>query len=83
MKFRKLLIVALSAAGIFAATAGDLRFHRGGVSFPMEKISAERFNTQGAPRGENLIKNGDFSKGFVSHKVKTGGWRKGCWYCCD
>lgn len=79
MKFRKLLIVALSAAGIFAATAGDLRFHRGGVSFPMEKISAERFNTRGAPRGENLIKNGDFSKGFVSHKVKTGGWRKGCW----
>ena len=76
---KQLMTVALSAASVFAFAAGDLSFHRGGVSFPMEKISAERFNQKAVPAEKNLIKNGDFSQDFVTSKNKTAGWVRGCW----
>ena len=64
-------------------SAGDRSFHRGGVSFPMEKISAERFAVKAAPAGKNLIKNGDFSQDFVPGGNKLNGWCKGRWMFGD
>lgn len=68
----------LGVALLFSAelSAGSKKLDKGGVSFPMEKISAERFAVK-APAGKNLIKNGDFSKDFVRKKLD--GWSKGRW----
>ena len=76
---KQLITVLLSASAAFAYAAGDLTFHRGGVTFPMEKISAGRFNPKTASSGKNLILNGDFTGDFVSSKSKTRGWIRGCW----
>ena len=74
-----LIAAALILTCCTVLTAGDRSFHRGGVSFPMEKISAGRFAVKAVPAGENLIKNGDFSQDFVSSKNKLKGWSKGRW----
>ena len=76
---KQLITVHLSASAAFAYAAGDLSFHRGGVTFPMEKISAGRFNPKTASAGKNLILNGDFTGDFVTSKNKTKGWVRGCW----
>lgn len=74
-------IVTLSLLLLAGGTlfAGDTRFHRGGVTFPMEKISAERFAVKSVPAGKNLIKNSDFTRDFVPSKNKLNGWCKGRW----
>ena len=75
---KKVLFCALTAAAACILTAGDTAFHRGGVTFPMEKISAERFAPRAAS-GENLILDGNFAKDFVPSGKSTEGWVRGFW----
>lgn len=72
-----LTAVAFCCCALLAA--GDRTFHRGGVTFPMEKISAERFAVKKTPAGKNLVKNGDFSQDFLTSRDNTQGWRRGRW----
>lgn len=51
-------------------------FDKGGVTFPMEKISAERFGTQEGTQ-ENLLKNSDLSAPLV--RSAADGWNSGIW----
>ncbi|MBO5791528.1 MAG: hypothetical protein J6S54_03555, partial [Lentisphaeria bacterium] len=81
----KHLLTAVLGAALFCTglCGADKVFHRGGVTFPMEKISAERFAVKAVPAGKNLIKNGDFSQDFVSARNKLNGWCKGRWLFGD
>ena len=80
---KQLTLLTLSVLAGFSLAAGDVRFHRGGVTFPMEKISAERFAVKDVPAGKNLLKNGDFTGAFVSSRDKLKGWSKGRWMFGD
>ena len=79
---KKELCCALTAAAACLLAAGDTAFHRGGVTFPMEKISAERFAPKAAS-GENLILDGKFTKDFVPSGKSTEGWVRGFWIFGD
>ncbi len=81
----KHLLTAVLGAALFCTglCGADKEFHRGGVTFPMEKISAERFAVKAVPAGKNLIKNGDFSQDFVPSRNKLNGWCKGRWMFGD
>lgn len=59
---------------IFSLQSGE--FDRGGITFPMEKISAERFSkTDG--KEVNLLKNGDLSEPLA--KRPSDGWTGSIW----
>ena len=79
MKYLSIFLGAalLSGTGL---SAGTKKMDRGGVTFPMEKISAERFAVK-APAGKNLLKNGGFTQDFVKSPLK--GWAKGRWMFGD
>ena len=80
---KQMLTIFAAAGALSALPAGDVTFHRGGVTFPMEKISAERFAPVKASAAENLFKNSDFSKPFVAGKDIDKGWNKGRWLFGD
>ena len=79
---KKLLFLFLTAASFSALTAAPPVFDRGGVTFPMEKISAVRFAPE-ASSGENLLKDGNFAQDFVPSGENTRGWSKGYWIFGD
>ncbi len=65
-------------ASLLAATLWGADFDRGGVTFPMEQISAERF--QPALREDaNLLKNPDFTEAPVAWGKMDTGWFAARW----
>ena len=79
---KKRLFLLLTATLFSSLKAAPPAFHRGGVTFPMEKISAERFAPKAAS-GENLIPDGNFAKDFVPSGKSTEGWVRGFWIFGD
>lgn len=51
----------IAIASLFAE-----EFDRGGITFPMEKLSAEHFPKSSKAQGENLLKNGDLAGPLAS-----------------
>ncbi|MGN0870825.1 MAG: hypothetical protein ACI4UV_06490, partial [Victivallales bacterium] len=59
------LKIGFICAPLLAATLWGADFDRGGVTFPMEQISAARFQ-QVAQKQGNLLKNPDFTEAPVA-----------------
>ncbi len=57
---------------------GGAEFERGGVTFPMERISAERFQSV-TDKETNLLKNPDFTQEPVPWGKMDTGWSAGHW----
>ncbi len=72
-KYSSILLGGLLAAGSLAAE----NFDRGGVTFPMEKISAERFAAAKADNAANLLKNSDLSAPLI--RSAADGWSYSTW----
>ena len=72
------LKIGFICAPLLAATLWGADFDRGGVTFPMEQISRERFQAVSQEQG-NLLKNPDLKEVPVAwHKMDTG-WVAGRW----
>ena len=72
------LKIGFICAPLLAATLWGADFDRGGVTFPMEQISRERFQAVSQEQG-NLLKNPDLKEAPVAwHKMDTG-WVAGRW----
>ena len=63
----------------FAVFAGAADFDRGGVTFPMEQISAARFESSGENKEQNLLKNSDLSAPLVDWRKSDSGWYSVIW----
>lgn len=75
MKTATAICCGLWAVTLFASP----EFDRGGVTFPMEKISAERFKPA-QPSAANLLVNADLSQPLLGTYGKTGrGWDTSTW----
>ncbi|MGN0871647.1 MAG: hypothetical protein ACI4UV_10710, partial [Victivallales bacterium] len=67
-------LFAISLFGVCFLCSAE--FDKGGVTFPMEKISAERFGNQKETL-VNLLKNSDLSAPLV--RSAADGWSIGIW----
>lgn len=75
MKTATAICCGLWAVTLFASP----EFDRGGVTFPMEKISAERFKPA-QPSAANLLVNSDLSQPLLGTYGQTGrGWDTSTW----
>lgn len=75
MKTATAICCGLWAVTLFASP----EFDRGGVTFPMEKISAERFKPA-QPSAANLLVNADLSQPLLGTYGQTGrGWDTSTW----
>ena len=70
------LKIGFICAPLLAATLWGADFDRGGVTFPMEQISAARFQ-QVAQKQGNLLKNHDFTEAPVAWQKMQTGWVDG------
>ena len=76
MKKKIFIAAGIFASALLAAHSHAANFDQGGVTFPMEKISAERFAPSKGTEN-NLLKNADLSTPLV--RSAADGWNQGIW----
>ncbi len=74
MNMKKRIGILFGTAAVLSLWGAE--FDRGGVSFPMEKISAERFGARPEAQ-KNLLKNSDLAMPLTRRAAD--GWSKSIW----